>query len=146
MIPSDTISSSYPVSAYDKVAGAAYFARMLSKIRLHASGALPEDYHANLGQGADGFCCAFLGIDYEHLRVRVLAGGTDEEILEWCYMQGRRLSKNELFIWNGFILKLGWNDLASPRLRKQKEAAGLTHRDDIQTMPDFFDVDEKRKA
>lgn len=137
--------SQFPVSAYDKAGGMAYFPRMVSKIRLHASGTLPPDYHANLGRGGDGFCTGFLRVDYDALCQRVAQGGSDDDILEWCFENGRRLNKDDLIIWNGFILKLGWNDIAAPRLRKNKEQSGLAHRDDIQTMPDFFDVDEGRK-
>ena len=39
---------------YEKTGGLFYFARMCSKIRLHADGKLPEDYHDMLGQGFDG--------------------------------------------------------------------------------------------
>ena len=137
--------SQKPISAYDQAGGMAYFPRMVSKIRLHASETLSPDYHANLGRGADAFCLGFLRVDYDALRQRVLQGGTDEEILEWCFAIGRRLSKDDLLVWNGFILKLGWNDLASGRLRENKAKSNLAHRDDIQTMPDFFDVDEGRK-
>ena len=36
---------------FEKTRGVFYFARMCSKIRLHAQGKLPKDYHAALGQG-----------------------------------------------------------------------------------------------
>src|SRR5258708_39624525 len=137
--------SQKPVSAYVKAGGMAYFPRMLSKIRLHAAGELPPEYHANLGKAADGFCASFLRTQYDDLTQRVLAGGADEEVLEWCYATGRRLNEDDLLVWNGFILKLGWSDPASRRLQKVKADNGLAHRDDIQTMPDFFDVDEGRK-
>ena len=122
-----------------------YFARMLSKIRLHAAGELRADFHANLGNGADGRMCDFLRVDYTALKERTLAGGTDDEVLEWCYQTGRRLSKGDVIVWNGFALKLGWNDFASGRLQRVKQEAGLADRDDIQTMPQFFEVDEGRK-
>lgn len=122
-----------------------YFARMLSKIRLHAASELRADFHANLGNGADGRMCDFLRVDYTALKERTLAGGTDDEVLEWCYQTGRRLSKGDVIVWNGFALKLGWNDFASGRLQRVKQEAGLADRDDIQTMPQFFEVDEGRK-
>ncbi len=137
--------TSTPISAYEKTGGLVYFPRMLSKIRLFAAGELRPDFHANLGVGADGRMCDFLRVNYTDLRDRVLAGGTDEEILEWCYETGRRLNKGDVFVWNGFSLKLGWNDLASERLKQVKAEAGLADRDDIQTMPEFFEVDEGRK-
>ena len=40
-------------SPYDQVGGIRYIGRMFDKIRLHAAGHLPEDYHANLGKGFD---------------------------------------------------------------------------------------------
>jgi len=68
-----------------------YFPRMLDKVRLHARNELSEDYQANLGKrtAADGACTNFLRVNYAELRDRVLAGGSDEEILEWCYEKGR---------------------------------------------------------
>ena len=134
----------YPKSPLEKVAGLYYFARMLDKIRLQARGELPEDYHANLGQGADGLCCAFLHLDYATLKARVLEGGADEEIFAWAQEHGRRLNEKELFIWNSFITKMGWNDVVSPRVRRFKEQAGIAHRDDLQTMTQFIEWDEGR--
>lgn len=134
-----------PRSAYDEVSGMAYFARMLSKIRLHAAGALDSAYHRNLGRGGDGMCCDFLRIAYETLKARVVDGGTDEEILEWCFEHGRRLDHGDLRVWNGYILKLGWNDVATRFLEKFKAEAGLGDRADILTLPQYFDVDEGRR-
>ena len=69
-------------SPYVKVGRLVYFGRMLDKIRLHAAGKLPvADYAANLGKGFDGRCCNFLRVNYDELKARTLAGGTDEEIL-----------------------------------------------------------------
>lgn len=76
----------YPKSPKEMTRGMMYFPRMLDKIRLHARAELHEDYHKNLGavKAADGVCCNFLRVHYRDLRERVLQGGTDEEILEWC--------------------------------------------------------------
>ncbi|MEI9893226.1 MAG: DUF5069 domain-containing protein [Chthoniobacter sp.] len=134
-----------PRSAYDRVEGLLYFARMLDKIRLHAQGALREDFHENLGKGADSWCVGFLHVDYDALKQRVLEGGTDEEILRWCGEQGHRLNDTDRIVWNGFIQKLGWNDFASKRLELMKAQSGLAGREDIQTMVQYFDVDEGRK-
>lgn len=97
-----------------------WFPRMLDKIRLHARGELHEDYHANLGgaKAADGVCLNFLRVKYVDLRERVLAGGTDDEILDWCYENGRRLNEGDLFVWNSFFSKLGWNDVATPTFQR----------------------------
>ena len=58
---------SVPRSAYDQVDGLLYFARMLDKIRLHSRGELREDFHDNLGKGADQWCVGFLHIEYDAL-------------------------------------------------------------------------------
>jgi gluconokinase len=134
-----------PVSPFEKVAGLLYFGRMLDKIRLHHRGELPPEYHANLGLGGDGLCCGFLHLDYEALKARVLAGGTDEEVAAWCEEHGRPLNETDRRVWNGFISKLGWNDFASGALAKFKTEAGLAERDDIETMPHLIDVEEGRQ-
>jgi len=124
-----------------------YFPRMLDKIRLFAGGELREDCHANLGLAnrADGLCCHYLRVTYEALKQRVAAGGTDEEILEWCFANGRRLDATDILIWNEFIRKRGWNDEASGRLAAWKQESGHTHRADLTNIPDYTDVLEGRK-
>ena len=98
-----------PRSAFDRVGGVVYFARMLDKIRLRAAGRLREDYLANLGGGFDGRCCRFLGVAYEDLCGRVLADttATDEEIFAWCGGHGTRPSDEQILVWNQFMLKRG---------------------------------------
>lgn len=133
-----------PRSAYDTISGMSYFPRMLDKIRLHAKGELPPPYHAYLGKGADGWCTGYLHVSYDALRAKVLEGGTDEEILQWCFDKGRKLEEGDLFIWNSFAKKLGWNDIASPLLQRLKQQSGLAERSDIVTMFDYFEADEGR--
>jgi len=95
--------------------------------------------------GADGFCCRYLHVAYSDLKNRVLEGGTDEEILEWCYERGRKLDETELTVWNEFVRKFGWNDRATPVLEKLKGQSGLAGRGDIVTMIEYMEVDEGRK-
>ena len=136
----------YPKSPKEMTRGMMYFPRMLDKIRRHARGELHEDYHKNLGgvKAADGVCCNFLRVHYRDLRERVLQGGTDEEILEWCFEKGRRLNEGDLFVWNGFSSKLGWRDSATPILEAAKQKHGIADRADILTIPDLIDFDEGR--
>jgi hypothetical protein len=136
----------YPKSPKDCAGGMMYFPRMLDKIRLHARGELPPEYHANMGipKSADGVCLNFLRINYDALKKRVAEGGTDEEILEWCFQNGRRLNGGDLTVWNSFMTKFGWNDFATPVLEREKKAAGCTDRDDIQTIGEFIDFEEGR--
>jgi hypothetical protein len=136
----------HPKSPKEMTRGIIYFPRMLDKIRLHARGELHEDYHKNLGalKAADGACCNFLRVNYADLRERVLQGGTDEEILEWCFENGRRLNAGDIIVWNGFASKLGWRDFATPTLERAKQKAGISDREDIATIPDLIDFDEDR--
>jgi gluconokinase len=141
------LMSPYPCSAYDRLGGIVYFARMLDKIRLHAAGDLSPEYHENLGKGFDGRCTRFLRVDYAALRERVLLGGRDEEILEWCFAKGCRPSDEEILIWNKFILKRGWRDEqdgSTQELESYKARSGLAHRTDLVTFFDYYEVDEKR--
>ena len=117
-----------PKSFHEKTGGMMYFPRMLDKIRLYAKGELREDCHANLGVAnrADGLCCRYLRVSYEALKQRALDGGTDEEILEWCFAAGRRLDETDILIWNEFMRKRGWNDEASGRLAAWKQESGHT--------------------
>ena len=134
-----------PRSTQEETDGLRFFPRMLDKIRLRAKEQLDADYHANMGRGADARLVQFLHVDYDQLSARVLEGGTDREILEWCCTQGHRLDANDKLIWNGFISKLGWNDAASDYLAECKAEAGLADRDDIQTLGHLFDVEEGRR-
>lgn len=134
-------------SPHDQVKGIVYFGRMLDKIRLNAKGELPADYVDFIGNQTGVFdqrCCRFLQIDYARLTERVLQGGSDEEILEWAMTSGHRPSDEEIEIWNGFMVKRGWRDSATPRLIFRMEEAGMPNDGSIQTMFDYLDADEGR--
>lgn len=126
------------------VGGLVHFGRMLDKIKLHAQGKLPADYHQALGGGFDGRCCAFLGVKYEDVIARVKLGGEDQEILEWCFAKGRRPSPEEIDVWSSYLRKRGWRDDASKRLAERKKESGFDHRDEIQAFFDYLDADEGR--
>jgi len=98
---------SVPRSAYDRTGGIVYLARMLNKIRLRAAGTLRADFHANLGSGFDGRRCRFLGVEYPALRGRILAGGTGDEILAWCFARGTAPTEEQVLIWNKKFFVIG---------------------------------------
>ena len=77
------------------------------------NGELPSDYHANLGKGFDEKCVKFLRVDYDGLVERVKQGGTDKEILDWCFTVGRKPTEDDIYVWNEFMRKRGWNDEVS---------------------------------
>ena len=139
----------FPIrSPRDLVGGIAVFGRILDKIRLNAKeGKLPEGYHLGYLAGSRTFderVCKFLGVDFSELSERTLAGGTDEEILEWCCLNGNRPTAEQIEIWNGFMHKRGWRDAASEGLIKQRAEAGLGDREDLVTFFDMMDVEEGR--
>ncbi|MDP3849081.1 MAG: DUF5069 domain-containing protein [Luteolibacter sp.] len=140
---------SFPIrSPREKVGGLFVFGRILDKIRLQASeGRLPEDYHLGVIAGKRTFderVCRFLGVDFDALAARVLEGGTDEQILDWCVSTCGGPDAEQIEIWNGFMMKRGWRDEASAGLAEQKKAAGLGEREDIQTFFDLMDAEEGR--
>jgi uncharacterized protein DUF5069 len=131
-------------SPREKIGGLFYFGRMLDKIRLHAKGELPADYHPNLGKGFDEKCAKFLRINYDQLVDRVKQGGTDEEILQWCFENGRLPNEDDIYVWNEFMRKRGWNDEVSEILKRRKQQAEMADRSDIETAFQFIDADEGR--
>ena len=68
---------------FEKTRDRFYFARMCSKIRLHAQSKLPKDYHEMLGQGFDGRTCRYLRVRYEDVKAQVISVQTDTEVFDW---------------------------------------------------------------
>ena len=133
-------------SPYAKVGRLVYFGRMLDKLRLHAAHALPADYIQNLAQGFDARCCSFLRIPYDALRERTLAGDLpDAALLAWAEQRGGLHSDEECEIWNSFMMKRGWRDIAGEILAKRIAESKLEGRP-IQTMFDYLDFDEGRDS
>ena len=139
---------SFPIrSPRDPVGGIFVFGRILDKIRLNTQGKLPAGYNVGVIAGKRTFddrVCKLLGVEYAALAARTLEGGTDVEILEWCFQNGRRPDAEQIEIWNGFMSKRGWRDAASGGLVQQREQAGLGHREDLVTFFDLMDAEEGR--
>lgn len=135
-------------SPRDTVGGICVFGRILDKIRYFArEGKLPDGYHLGFIEGSRTFddrVCKLLGLSFDALKKRVLEGGSDEEVLEWCFAHGRKPDPEHVEIFNGFMTKRGWRDAASAGLEKQKQEAGLGHRDDIVTFFELMDAEEGR--
>ena len=113
-------------SAYDEVGGIVYFGRMLDKIRLKAKESFPTDYKTGtrLWLDFDARCTRFLKVSYGTLKKRTLQGGSDLQILRWCFKRGRRPSKEDVEIWNTFMRKRGWRDPSSEGLERDAGGAG----------------------
>jgi gluconokinase len=134
-------------SPYAKVGRLVYFGRMLDKIRLHAAGKLPPEYVANLGETKPFFLDArlgrFLGVRYDELKARTLAGGADEEILAWAEARGIPRTDEDCANWNRFLTKLGWRDDRSAVLAQRVVESGLAGKG-VETIFDLIDHDEGR--
>src|SRR5204863_8905067 len=129
-----------PCSDHIETKGLIYFARMLDKIRLKARGELPPDYFTGVDEDPtmfDARCTRFLGGNYDALVERTLRGGSDEEILEWCFDRGRRPSEEEIAIWNSSLSKRGWREAATCGLLSTKGRSGFGSRADVQTLVDM---------
>ncbi len=123
-----------------------WFPRMLDKIRLQAKGELPAEYIPWLGKGFDGRCLRYLRVSYDTLIDRVLQGGTNKEILDWCFSVGRQLSDDDITIWSDFLRKRGWRDSSETLadLEESKKQSGLADRTDLDTYFRYNDADEGR--
>jgi hypothetical protein len=135
-----------PCSDYVETSGIIFFARMLDKIRLHAQGVLPAGYNLGFSDltSFDARFCRFWDADYDRLAAKTLEGGTNEELLRWCF-EGRNFPNDEqILVWNSFIIKRGWRDNGAPGLIVEKKLNGFADRDDIQTYVDLHDADEGR--
>lgn len=147
------MSQKYPTiipglrSPSEQVKGLVYFGRMLDKMRLAAAGKLPADWQAargtNMATSFDARCCRFLRIDYAAIEKEALKGGSDEELLEWAFKNGRRPAEEEMEIWNAFMTKRGWRDAGTQRLNERLAEIGLPPGT-VQTMFEFIDLDEGR--
>ncbi len=135
-----------PCSDYVETSGINFFARMLDKIRLKAQGLLPDGYNLGLSDPTcfDARFCRFWEIDYDKLRPKTLEGGTNEELLNWCFNGRKFPNQDQILVWNSFLIKRGWRDDGSASLALDKAESGFSDRDDIQTYVDFHDVDEGR--
>jgi len=129
-------------SPYDKVGGLVFFGRLLDKLRLKGQGDFPSQWETEVSMATDGRCVRFLRVSYEMLEERAQQGGSDDELLEWCFQYGRRPSNEDIQIWNAFMTKRGWRDDASDTLQQAKISAGLRHRADILTYFDLLEAAE----
>jgi gluconokinase len=137
-----------PCSDYVPTRGVIFFARLLDKLRLKEQGLLPDGYNyagCPVRDCFDGYFCRFFGVDAEQLVERVRHGGTDEEILDWCFERFGRPDEERILYWNSFITKRGWRDESTRELEETKKANGFGDRADIQTWVDFHDADEGRR-
>jgi hypothetical protein len=117
---------------------------MLDKIRSLARGELPREYAEDFERDFDQKCAMFLGINFDLVVNYVNEGLTDQAILQSCFGMGHRPCEGEIYMWNEFMRKRGWNDELSGLLENQKKKHAMLSRSEIQTAFQFMDADAGR--
>ena len=60
------------------------------------------------------------------------------------FQAGRQPAQDQIYVWNEFMRKRGWNDEVYGTLKRRKKEAGMAGRSEIETMFAFIDADEGR--
>ena len=140
---------SYPRSPKVLLGGIAHLGRLIDKIRLRNAGQI-QDYNY-ITVGFDKYLVDFLGIESQSFEQRVVAGGTDEELLDWVKGNGRRPSDQEIAQWSQGLLASGPKDDAA-RQRFQgrlqdiatKRGVAASSLPSVATWADVIELDEER--
>jgi len=143
------IKQAYPQSPKALVGGIAHLGRFIDKIRLRNAGRI-QDYNY-ITVGFDKYLVEFLGIDAKSFEQRVLAGGTDEELLAWVKINGRKPSDQEIAQWSLALLASGPKDDAARqrfqgRLQEiaNKRGVAVSSLPSVTTWADVIELDEGR--
>ena len=139
----------YPRSPKALLGGIAHLGRFIDKIRLRNAGQI-QDYNY-ITVGFDKYLVEFLGIDARAFEQRVLAGGTDEELLAWVVAHGKPVTPEEIAQWSRNLLSSGPKDDAA-RQRFQgrlqdiatKRAVPVGSLPPVLTWADVIELDEGR--
>lgn len=139
----------YPRSAKVLLGGIAHLGRFIDKIRLRHAGQI-QDYNY-ITIGFDKYLIDFLGIDANSFEQRVLAGGTDEDLLAWVRGNGRKPSDQEVVQWSQGLLAAGPKDEAArqrfhERLEEiaSKRGVSISSLPSVTTWADVIELDEGR--
>jgi hypothetical protein len=139
----------YPRSPQALLGGIAHLGRFIDKIRLRHAGKI-QDYNY-ITVGFDKSLVDFLQIDPKSFEQRVLAGGTDEQLLAWVVLYGKSLTPEEIAQWSQGLLDSGPKDAAA-RQRFQgrlqdiatKRGVPVASLPPVQTWVDVIELDEER--
>ena len=142
-------NQTYPRSPKALLGGIAHLGRFIDKIRLRNAGQI-QDYNY-ITVGFDKYLIDFLGIDPKAFEQRVLAGGTDEDLLAWVKTNGRKPSDQEVTQWSQGLLASGPKDDAT-RQRFQgrlqdiatKRGVAVSALLPVNTWADVIELDEGR--
>ena len=139
----------YPRSPKMLVGGIAHLARFIDKIRLRNAGDI-QDYNY-ITVGFDKRLIDFLKIDPKAFEARVLAGGSDQELLGWIHAQGEVPTSEEISQWNHLLLSSGpKDDAARQRFHGRlhdiaaKRGVPVSSLPSVTTWAEVIELDEER--
>lgn len=129
--------------------GIAHLARFIDKIRLRNAG-LIQDYNY-ITVGFDKHLIDFFRIDPKAFEALVLAGRSDQEVLDWIQAQGEPRTPEEIAQWNQILLSSRPKDDAARqrfqgRLQEIAAKRGLpvTSLPSVSTWAEVIELDEER--
>ena len=126
------------------MAGWVHLPRFVDKIRLHLAGKLHPDYQENFTKGFDGAWLKAAGVTADQMIEVVRNSTCDGEVVDWVTKNVKK-PESDKAAFRDFIFKRGTEGGEyTERLKMRKAQAGLAHRDDIKTIIDYIDADEKR--
>ena len=138
-----------PRSPKALLGGIAHLVRFIDKIRLRNAGKI-QDYNY-ITVGFDKYLVDFLQIDPISFEQRVLAGGTDEELLVWVKANSRKPSDQEIAQWSQGLLTSGpKDDAARQRFQGRLQDVATKRGLPVSSLPvvttwvDVIELDEGR--
>ena len=139
----------YPRSPKLLLGGIAHLARFIDKIRLRNAGHI-QDYNY-LTVGFDKHLIDFLKIDPHAFETRVLAGGSDEELLAWIHERAQPRTPEEKAQWSHSLLSSRpKDDAARQRFQSRlheiavKRGVAVDALPSVSTWADVIELDENR--
>ena len=139
----------YPRSPKVLLGGIAHLGRFIDKVRLRHAGKI-QDYNY-ITVGFDKYLIDFLQIDPKAFEQQVLAGESDEKLLNWVRTHGRKHSDEEIAQWSTGLLAGGpKDDAAKQRFQGRvqdiatKRGVALTSLPPVTTWADVIELDEER--
>lgn len=138
------LTSAFPRSVKDKIAGVVMLARTTDKAKAQASGNIGE-YHYNCPMDVAVF--SFLGIDHEKFLETVKHATSDHDIEAFAQEHTAKKTPAEIEAWNADFLK----HAPAPGSDGEKYFLDLRSqvapdRTDVTAWADLLDLDEKRQV
>lgn len=139
----------YPRSPKALLGGIAHLGRFIDKIRMRNAGQIPDYNYMTVG--FDKYLIDFLQIEAKTFEKRVLAGGSDEQLLAWVVANGKPHSPEEIEQWSRILLASKPKDDEGKkrfqgRLEEiaKKRAVPVGSLPPVHTWADVIELDEGR--